>query len=271
MANQRCRSERISKEVIASKENGIAFIHGRPRHRPEDPTVIFLHGSGLAAAFWHRQVDELADRMNTVAIDLPGHGLSDKPALKSVRALAAVVMQFAKMCGYSQIIPCGLSLGGAITLQMLLDYPETLAGGILVGTGARLRVRPEIFDLIAGDYPGFVAATGSMAASSRTPAGALTLAQELTAACPPEVTMSDYRACDRFDVMARLPEIHLPVEVICGADDLLTPLKYSDYLTQHITNARQAVIPQAGHLAPIEQPAAVNATIRTFVAQVFAR
>ena len=151
---------------------------------------------------------------------------------------------------------------------MLLDDPEPLAGGILVGTGARLRVRPEIFDLIAGDYPGFVAATGSLAASSRTPASALTRVLELTAACPPAVTMSDYRACDRFDVMARLTEIHLPVLVICGADDRLTPLKYSDYLTQHIADARQAVIPRAGHLAPIEQPVAVNTAIRRFIAHI---
>ena len=98
--------------MIASTRNGIAFMRGRSTHRPEEPTVIFLHGSGLAASFWHRQVDELADRMNTVAIDLPGHGLSDRPALESVRAYAAAVMQFVKACGFSKPIPCGLSLGG---------------------------------------------------------------------------------------------------------------------------------------------------------------
>lgn len=253
--------------MIATKKNGIAFVCGRPAHSPEDPTVIFLHGSGLAGAFWHRQVDGLADSMNTVAIDLPGHGQSDAPTFESVRAYAAAVMQFIRTCGFSRPIPCGLSLGGAIALQMLLDYPESLAGGILLGTGARLRVQPEIFDRIASDYPGFVAATGTMAASPRTPASALTQVQKLTADCPPAVTVADYRACDRFDVMARLAEIHRPVLVICGADDLLTPVKYSDYLTRHIVKARLTVIPQAGHLAPVEQPAAVNEAIRSFVMQ----
>ena len=81
--------------------------------------------------------------------------------------------------------------------------------------------------------------------------------------------MADYCACNRFDVMNRLPEIHLPVQVICGADDLLTPSKYSDYLTKHIVRARQTIIPHAGHLAPVEQPAAVNTAIRKFITETF--
>lgn len=253
--------------MISAKENGIAFICGRPSPRAQDPTLILLHGSGLAGAFWHHQVDALADHMNTMAIDLPGHGQSDAPALESVPAYAAAVMQFLGACGLPRPIPCGLSLGGAIALQMLLDYPEALAGAVLIGTGARLRVRPEIFDRITRDYPGFAAATGGMAASPQTPASALTPVQDLTAACPPGVTLADYRACDRFDVMARLAEIHHPVLVVCGADDPLTPLKYSDYLTQQIADARQVVIPRAGHLCPVEQSAAVNDAIRTFVRQ----
>ena len=259
------------RQLIPGRKNGIAFIRGRRKHRPDWPTVLFLHGSGLAGAFWRRQTDDLADRMNTVAIDLPGHGQSDAAALDSVPAYAAAVLAFVHACGFSRPIPCGLSLGGAIALQMLLDAPQALAGGILIGTGARLRVRPKIFDLIADDYPGFAASTGDMAASPRTPAEALTGVEELTAACPPEVTMSDYRACDRFDVMARLPEIRLPVLVICGADDLLTPVKYSRHLTAHIAGARQTIIPRAGHLAPVEQPAAVNEAIRRFITRTIGR
>jgi pimeloyl-ACP methyl ester carboxylesterase len=255
--------------MITGKTNGMAFMAGRPICQPETPSIIFLHGSGLAGAFWQPQIEALADGMNTVAIDLPGHGQSDLPALASVPAYAAAVMDFIRARGFSRPIPCGLSLGGAIALQMLLDYPEELAGGILIGTGARLRVRREIFDLITGDYPGFVAATGAVAASPQTAAGVLDPVQKLTAACPPATAEADYRACDRFDVMARLPEIQRPVLVICGADDLLTPLKYGDYLTRHITGAQQVIIPRAGHLVPVEQPLAVNAAIRTFITRTF--
>ncbi len=255
--------------MIKAKQKGIAFITGEPAGPPEAPSVIFLHGSGLAGAFWERQVNALAGGMTTVAIDLPGHGQSDLPALDSVSACAAAVMAFIRACGLSRPLPCGLSLGGAIALQMLLDYPQELTGGILMGTGARLRVRPEIFDLIDGDYPGFVAATGPMAAYPETASSVLSPVEALTAGCPPAVTAADYRACDRFDVMDRLSEVNLPVLVICGAEDGLTPLKYTDYLVRHIKGAQRCIIPKAGHLVPVEQPAAVNDAIRQFVTRHF--
>jgi pimeloyl-ACP methyl ester carboxylesterase len=252
--------------MITAKTNGMAFMAGPPPCRPGAPTILFLHGSGLAGTFWQPQIEGLAADMNTVAIDLPGHGRSDLPALASVPAYAAAVMAFIRACAFIHPIPCGLSLGGAIALQMLLDYPGELAGGILIGTGARLRVRPEIFDLIAGDYPGFVAATDAMAASPETPAKTLAPVRAIMAACPPAVTATDFRACDRFDVMDRLAEIRLPVLAMGGADDLLTPVKYIDYLSRHIPGAQQVVIPGGGHLVPREQPAAVNRAIRCFVA-----
>ena len=177
-------------------------------------------------------MNDLSHDMNALAIDLPGHGQSDAPALDSVPAYAAAVMAFVRSCGLLRAVPCGLSLGGAIALQMLLDYPAELAGGILIGTGARLRVRPDIFDLIAADYPAFVAATPG------TTAGLLDPVRKLMAACPPTVTAADFRACDRFDVMDRLPEIDLPVLIICGADDNLTPVKYSAYLARLMWRAR---------------------------------
>ncbi len=252
-----------------AKQNGIAYITALPTSSPGAPTIIFLHGSGLAGAFWHHQVSALADAMTTVAIDLPGHGRSDAPPLDSVPAYAASVMAFIRARGFSKPIPCGLSLGGAIALQLLLDYPDALAAGILIGSGARLRVRPEIFDLIARDYAGFVAATGPLAASPHTVAGVLEPVQKLMTACPPTTAAADYRACDRFDVMDRLAEVDLPVLVIGGADDGLTPVKYADHLVRHISRAQQCIIPRAGHLAPVEQPAAVNDAIRCFVTRHF--
>ncbi|MDJ0803213.1 MAG: alpha/beta fold hydrolase [Desulfobacterales bacterium] len=251
--------------MIEAKAKGMAFLVGRPEARADAPTVVFVHGSGLAGEFWRRQLEDLSASLNTVAVDLPGHGRSDPPSLDSVAAYAAAVTAFIRERGFTRPIPCGLSLGGAIALQMLIDHPQTLAGGILIGTGARLRVQPEIFDLIAQDYPGFVALTARVAASPATPPARLAPVEALTAVCPPAVTAADYRACDRFDVMDRLTEINLPVLVICGADDKLTPVKYSDYLVGQIDGARRCIVPRAGHLAPVEQPAAVNAAIREFI------
>ena len=144
--------------------------------------------------------------------------------------------------------------------------PRVLDGH--VGPGYAVATQ-EIFDLIARDYAGFVAATGPLAASPHTLAGVLEPVQKLMTACPPTTVAADYRACDRFDVMDRLAEVDLPVLVIGGADDGLPPVKYADHLVRHIRRAQRCIIPRAGHLAPVEQPAAVNDAIRRFVTRHF--
>lgn len=251
--------------MIARKDMGIAYTAGVWPPSPDWPTVVFIHGSGLAKGLWDFQVDALGSHMNTLALDLPGHGESNAPALTRVEDLAETVMRFIESQQLPRPISCGLSLGGAIALQMLLDYPQKLAGGILIGTGARLRVHPAIFEAIEKDFKGFADGMGLYGASPKTDPGRLAPLKEMAAAGRPETCRLDFRACDRFDVMGRLPEIKRPVMIINGADDPLTPPKYSDYLGQHIAHARQVTIPDSGHMAPVEQPEAVNTGITKFV------
>ena len=63
-----------------------------------------------------------------------------------------------------------------------------------------------------------------------------------------------------------LPQIRVPTLVIAGHDDVLVPLEASESMGRAIPNSRLVVIPDAGHSAPIEQPDAVNAAMREFLA-----
>jgi pimeloyl-ACP methyl ester carboxylesterase len=82
------------------------------------------------------------------------------------------------------------------------------------------------------------------------------------------VTLGDFRACDRFDVMARLGEIRLPALVVVGEDDRLTPPRYAELLARGIAGARLSRIPRAGHYVSLEQPEAVNHAIGNFLADL---
>jgi pimeloyl-ACP methyl ester carboxylesterase len=185
-----------------------------------------------------------------------------------VPAYAEAVAGFLRAARVPRPVPCGLSIGGAIGLQLLLDLPGQLDAAILVGTGARLKVRPEIFEGIARDYPGFVRTLPAAAASPQTPPHRLEALLEATLATPPAVTAGDFRACDRFDVMARLGEIRRPVLVVSAEDDRLTPPRYADYLVRHIPGARRAHLPGAGHLSPLETPAAFNQAVTGFLGEL---
>ena len=66
----------MSVKMHGSTVNGIAFSAGRWPLDRDLPTIVFIHGSGGSSVLWHAQVEKLADRMNTIALDLPGHGRS---------------------------------------------------------------------------------------------------------------------------------------------------------------------------------------------------
>jgi pimeloyl-ACP methyl ester carboxylesterase len=75
------------------------------------------------------------------------------------------------------------------------------------------------------------------------------------------VAWGDYIACDTFDMRERLTAIRVPTLVVCGREDRMTPVKYSEFLAQRIPQAELSVIEQAGHMVMLEQPAAFNAAL----------
>jgi len=63
----------------------VAFTCGRWPFDPERSTLIFIHGAGESSLLWNAQVEGLTDRVNTVALDLPGHGRSHGSARQTVQ------------------------------------------------------------------------------------------------------------------------------------------------------------------------------------------
>jgi len=254
--------------MIFKDMHGFRFAAGRWPLDPERPTLIFIHGSGGDHTLWQGQVDALVDVANTLALDLPGHGASSRSGAGSIPERAEEVAGLLEGLQAPRPIPCGLSIGGAIVLQLLLDRSALLAGGVLVGTGARLRVLPDIIAMIETDYAGFVDMLGQFGASEKTDPERLQPVRQAAAACGPAVTAGDFRACDRFDVMDQLDRIDKPVLIVSAEDDRLTPPKYSDYLEKHIRTSQRVHIRDAGHLVPIEKPAALNQALTAFIASL---
>ena len=244
---------------------GVGFIAGRWPPDAEKSTIVFIHGSGSTGRFWRAQVQDLAERVNTVALDLPGHGRSGKDGKNTVVDYARAVLEFIKAADIPHPIPCGLSIGGAIVQQLLLDYAKQFQAGILIGTGAKLKVLPMIFEAIEKDYSGLVEMLCKFAASEKTAPEAIQPFRDDLQKCDPRVTLGDFQACNRFDVIDRLAEISVPVMVISAQDDKLTPPKYADFLESAIPNTTRAHISDAGHIAPLEKPRETNQAVIDFL------
>jgi pimeloyl-ACP methyl ester carboxylesterase len=247
------------------KTNGIGYITGGWPLDPVKSTVVFIHGAGGSNAFWRAQVEALAERANTVAIDLPGHGQSDGNGHDRIEDNARAVVDFISAIETPRPIPCGISLGGAITQQLLLDFPDLFKAGILICTGSKLKVAPEIFDAIEKDIESYLAMIVKLVASKATDPDRVKSFKDDTARCKSEVLIQDFRACDRFDVMQRLGSITSPVLVVTAEDDQVTPPKYGDFMERTIAKASRVHIMEAGHIVPMEKPEEVNRAIIEFL------
>ena len=84
----------------------------------------------------------------------------------------------------------------------------------------------------------------------------------------PAVDLNDLQACDKFDVMDEIHNIDLPTQVMCGSEDIMTPVKYTDYLGSKIKNARVQVIAGGSHYVQLEQYQKVNEQIERFLASL---
>jgi pimeloyl-ACP methyl ester carboxylesterase len=166
------------------------------------------------------------------------------------------------------VILGGHSLGGAITLMYALRYPQDLKGIIVISSGARLRVHPAILASCREAIEGKIQQWYQMIEGiyRLTPDDYKQEVIEKQKAIGPAVMLNDFLACDKFDIMDRVQQIQLPALIVCGELDVMTPVKYSDYLATRISNSKLVIIPQATHLALAEKPKEVNKAIEDFIA-----
>ncbi|MGQ9823542.1 MAG: alpha/beta fold hydrolase [Desulfotomaculales bacterium] len=235
----------------------------------EDWPVVYVHGAGGTAHVWKNQLGIRVPGFCQAALELPGHGRSEGSGAKDVAVYRDFVRDFLQAVFGRPAVLVGHSMGGAIAMSFALAYPGWLKGLVLVGTGARLRVAPAVLE--AALEPERSAALLRFSYSPGTPEEVREEAEKEFGLTPPEVRYNDFLACDSFDVMGRLREIKMPVLVVCGEDDQLTPVKYARYLQENIPGARLVLVPGAGHMVMWEQPEQVNAAIAGFLAELAGR
>ena len=164
-----------------------------------------------------------------------------------------------------QTYVAGHSLGGAIAMSLALSHPAAVKGLILIGTGAKLRVLPDILEGIARDKEKAVRNIVELAFSNKAPTALKTVNFEETMKCSAEVIYKDFNACDHFNIMDSVGSLSVPTLILCGADDSLTLPKYSSYLNREIKGSRLVLVEGAGHMVMMEKPEQVNRAIEQFV------
>jgi pimeloyl-ACP methyl ester carboxylesterase len=224
--------------------------------------LIFVHGSGGCSDIWRYQTDYFP---GSHAVNLPGHPHGQ--ALESVEECVDWLREYIQAGKYEDVVLAGHSFGGAIALMYALRYPQELRAAIIIGSGARLRVHPIFLapceEAIKGSPQKWYELVEEM--YRLTPEDYKKEMVEKQKAIGPAVMLNDFLCCDKFDIMDRVHEIKVPTLNICGESDVMTPVKFANYLGAKITNSKVVIIPQATHLVFAEKPEAVNKAIEDFL------
>jgi pimeloyl-ACP methyl ester carboxylesterase len=205
---------------------------------------------------------------NVYAMDLPGHGRSDPPGYSSISDYADIVRAFIETIDVAKVILIGHSMGGAILQRIGLEPPSCVEGLVLVASGARLRVAPEILEGVVPEFERTAGVIAEVAWSENTPDRLKQFGKRMLLSCDPTIVYGDYVACNSFDLMNDMGEMQVPTLVICGTEDQLTPVKYGRFLAERLPNARIETVEGAGHMVMLEQPVAVATAVEVFAKEL---
>jgi len=229
--------------------------------------IIFIHGSGGDASTWKNQM--VANNFHSViALDLPSHGKSDKFDKLSLNLYVDVLKKLIESLNYERIILCGHSLGGAVIQSYYFLYPMNLDALILISTGAKLRVSPAILESLKQDYETYLTYLKNVAFSKKTKDSIMNEYKDKSSLIGAEVTYQDFKICDNFNLFEKTHLIKAPSLIICGTDDKLTPVKYSQYFHSKMPNSTLVLIENAGHMVMLEKYKEVNESIIKFVKSI---
>lgn len=242
--------------------------------------LVFLHGLGGSQSTWQTVLGDLAATYRVCALDLPGHGQSDKPAPGaadySLGSLAGAVVGALEALALRDAVLVGHSLGGAVAITVALGHPDRVSRLVLVDSaGLGDEINPEMLDRIE-------------AAPSRAESRLLLelffrdkryvlesgiednyqgrLAPGADDAVRAVASAAGFsRAGQRTGLPARLGELRRPVLIVWGAEDRVIPAGHATAAARTIDGARVEVFPQTGHVPQIEAASAFVRAVTEFV------
>jgi len=229
--------------------------------------LILLHGAGGSHLHWSPQLRHAKD-LRVIAVDLPGHGKSGGAGCESLEEYGGWVVRWLDGLGIEKAIIGGHSMGGGIAQLLALDYAERVAGLVLVGTSAKLRVAQQILDGVKNNFAATVEMIVEWSFSPVTPPQVKQLARQRMMDVNPDVLWNDFNACNNFDVIARANQIKTPTLIMVGSADKMTPEKFSRSLAEQIAGSQLKVFADAGHMLTLERMEEVTEEIRRWMLDV---
>jgi pimeloyl-ACP methyl ester carboxylesterase len=276
-------------------------LRGRRRRGTQELTIVYVHGYALNLRVWHFQRLEMRRRVRQVFYDQRSHGRSGRS--ESARCTAEqlgrdLLRVLDELAPSGPVVLVGHSMGGMSILALAGQHPEIFgprvvgvallsssAGDMreidfgLTGLPRRLlnRLAPSAMTVLAR-APGFVesgrragsalgfAVTRRVAFGGPVPASYVEFTDEMLAGTPIDVVADFFPIFDSYDAYAAVPAMEgVPTLVLCGTEDVVTPIRHSRAIADLLPSATLREIEGAGHMVPLERHREVTEALSDLV------
>ena len=247
--------------------------------------VVFVHGLGGQWQNWLENIPRAARERRVVALDLPGHGLSEMPPDRiTISSYGRCVNALCDRLDLGRVALVGNSMGGFVSAETTIQFPERVERLALVSaagiTSANVLTAPTMtVGRIAAAVTAYTAARHLQIA--RRPISrhfALALVARHPSRLKADLAWEGFfkgtgkkgfddalRACIQYDFRDRLTEIRCPTLIVWGEKDSVIAVEDADEFERLIPNSKKVVLEDTGHVAMAERPKAFNDLLLDFL------
>lgn len=245
------------------------------------PSLIFIHGFPFNKSMWNHQVEVLKNKYHVITYDIRGHGNSDNGNENfSIELFAKDLISLMDLLKIDKTMLCGLSMGGYISLNAISDSPERFDALVLSDTQCiadtteakekRMNAIKNIRDAGVEKYADESIKNLFSPESFITRKNAISDVREMI------IKTSEQSLCNallalamRKETCSKLQEIKVPVLIMVGKEDIVTPPAAALLMHEKIKNSSLHIIEHAGHLSNMENPDEFNKQLKKFVSSVY--
>ncbi len=254
----------------------VRYATGGRNHDGDEPAVVLVHGAGGDRTVWQMQTRWLSHHgYRAAAVDLPGHGGSDGPAVQTIEGMGDWLARTVEALDLAPAHLVGHSMGTFVVLEAAARYPDSVRSVVMLGTAGAMPVHPELQAAADADDSRAARMIASWGIGSRAHVGGhaspgmwlIGGTISLLDRSSPGTLGSDLAACGQYrNALTAAARVDCPVTVILGTEDRMTPNRTAAEMIAAFADATVVYLDRVGHFLQIESPIEVRRAIATALA-----
>ena len=235
-------------------------------------TILLMHGSGLTHIVWsfHEQFYS-TQGFNVLSVDLPGHGNSEGPSLKSIEEISDWIKSLMEKLNIKKIIIIGHSQGSLVGIDFAARYPESILSLVLVAGTYKMPVNQDLIDYAeAGDEKAVLLMMKWGYEGSKAFIGGNPVKKIINSSRDiREILAVDLNACNNYKTgKESLEKINCSTLCIFGDLDKMVPINVGNKMAELIKNSKTKVITNCGHMIIFEKAFEMRKLVKEFILEI---